>query len=149
MFLYVYGVPWFPKIGWGIGQAFVSSDGRWGFGGILFGGMCKAAGDRYDRSRDRSIDSIDSIIFRSFGKNEKTHCVERDELVRKSSKPEPSSQFFGRLKIFAIFGSIGSIFSSTPSVMCQRVVLDRPANKTNNWPAYNRSGDLGIRLSGF
>ena len=87
-------------------------------------------------------------IFLLFDFFEKMRCVETDDLVRKSSKSEPSSRFFGRLKIFAIFGSIGSIFSSTPSVMCQWVVLDRPAKVNVSSNFFRMSWKKSLRNNG-
>ena len=45
--------------------------------------------------------SLDVLFLRSLARSkifEKTACVAAIDLVRKSSKSEPSSQFFGRLK---------------------------------------------------
>ena len=78
---------------------------------------------------DRPIESIDSIvliIFRSFEKFEKIDCVETIDSVQKSSEFEPSSRFFGRLKIFGNFDSIDSIFRSIRSILRPRAMVDRP-----------------------
>ena len=75
-----------------------------------------------------------SIIFRNFRELfvrlvrskifRQTACVAAICLVRISSKFEPSSRFFGRLKIFANFDSIDSIFRSIRSILRPRVVVD-------------------------
>ena len=87
------------------------------------------AGDRFDRSRGRSIesiDSIDSIIFWSLAKFLKNRSRRDDRSRQKSSKSEPSSRFFGRLKFFVNFDSIDSILRSIRSILHPMAMVDRP-----------------------
>ena len=74
-----------------------------------------------------SIDSSDSIIFCSFENFWKDRLRRDDRFRQKTSKCEPSSRFFGRLKNFANFDSIDSIFRSIRSILRPRATVDRPA----------------------
>ena len=89
--------------------------------------LSTAAVDRSDRSRDRSIESIDSIIFRSFeifGNCSWRWC---DSNGSKIVQIRAILEIFGRLKIFTIFDSIDSIFRSIRSILRLTAVVDRPA----------------------
>ena len=59
------------------------------------------------RGRGDDDDDVRSKIFQKIGR------VGAIDLVRKSSKSEPSSQFFGRLKILTKFRSTDRKFGST------------------------------------
>ena len=91
-------------------------------------------GRRSVRSIARSIDRIDR--FDRFGNFfvrskffQKIDRAETIDSVQKSFKSEPSSRFFGRLKIFVIFGSVGSVLRSVRSIWRPRVVADRPGQE--------------------
>ena len=90
--------------------------------------MFTAAGDRFDRSRGRSIESIDSVDSIFFDRSQNFWKIDHGETidsVKKSLKYEPSSRFFGRLKILVIFDSIDSIFFSIRSILSRTTAGDR------------------------
>ena len=64
----------------------------------------------------------------------RSKIFEKIDCVPKSSKSEPSSRFFGRLKNFANFDSIDSIVRSIRSILRPKVVVDhlrKGANESN------------------
>ena len=75
------------------------------------------------RSADR-IDRFDRSD--NFSLVRKIDCVETIDFIKKSLKSEPPSRFFGRFKIFAIFGSVGSVFRSVRSILRPKAMVDRP-----------------------
>ena len=77
----------------------------------------------------------DFEIFESFSKQiQKIGCVAAMILVKKSSKSELSSRFFGRLKIFGSFIFVGGVLEVVSPVLVR-------LKQTRNHPAGN--GGLG------